>query len=188
MKSEALDHEPGGELLRSCVTLMAHRRRLYEDVMDYQTIESFSRAYAASADDLIRFASATVGPTDAPDVVSNTLIRLLEDGTLDDVVNKRAFLYRAVMWEAKSWKRSSWRRRRRDHAVARTEAVLMPEVAPEVLSAVRSLSPQQRAATYLTYWEDMSPSEIGATLGVGEGTVKKHLARARARLRSVLDA
>lgn len=167
---------------------MDDRRRLYEDVMEYQTVDSFSGVYAESADDLIRFASATVGPTDAPDVVSNALVRLLEDGTLDGVVNKRAFLYKAVMWEAKSWNRSSWRRRRRDHSVTRTEAELMPDVAPEVLAAVRSLSPQQRAATYLTYWEDMSPSEIGATLEIGEGTVKKHLARARARLRSVLDA
>ena len=156
--------------------------------MDYQTVDSFSGVYSEWADDLIRFASATVGPADAPDVVSNALVRLMEAGTLDGVANKRAFLYKAVMWEAKSWNRSSWRRRRRDHSVARTEAELMPDVAPEILAAVRSLSPQQRAVTYLTYWEDMSPSEIGATPGIGEGTAKKHLARARTRLRSVLDA
>ena len=62
-----------------------------------------------------------------------------------------------------------------------------PNVRPDVLDAVLSLSVRQRACVYLTYWEDLSPSQISERLSLGEGTVKKYLARARAHLREVLD-
>ena len=58
---------------------------------------------------------------------------------------------------------------------------------PVVLAAVLGLSVQQRACVYLTYWEDLSAGQVGERLDLGEGTVKKYLARARARLREVLD-
>jgi RNA polymerase sigma-70 factor (ECF subfamily) len=62
----------------------------------------------------------------------------------------------------------------------------MPELEPEVSAAVAGLSPQQRAVVFLTYWDDLDPRSVGALLGVGEGTVRKQLNRARARLREVL--
>jgi DNA-directed RNA polymerase specialized sigma24 family protein len=40
---------------------------------------------------------------------------------------------------------------------------------------------------YLTYWEDHAPHDVAQRLGIGEGTVKRYLARARAKLREVLD-
>jgi RNA polymerase sigma factor (sigma-70 family) len=55
------------------------------------------------------------------------------------------------------------------------------------VDAVVRLSPQQRACVYLTYWEDLTPPMIAERLGIGEGTVKQYLARARAKLREVLD-
>lgn len=40
---------------------------------------------------------------------------------------------------------------------------------------------------FLTYWEDLTPSQIADLLDVGEGSVRKQLARARETLRSVLS-
>ena len=49
-----------------------------------------------------------------------------------------------------------------------------------------TLSPRQRAAVVLTYWDDLPPDETAEILEMSEGSVKKHLARARSKLRMVL--
>ena len=51
-----------------------------------------------------------------------------------------------------------------------------------------SLSEQQRAVVFLTYWEDLAPAQVADLLGVSDGTVRKQLARARDQLRRILDA
>jgi RNA polymerase sigma factor (sigma-70 family) len=71
--------------------------------------------------------------------------------------------------------------------VAEPEAVYDVEVRPEVLEAMGGLSAQQRAAVVLSYWEDLTPSEVAERLGISEGSVRRHLARGRAKLREVLD-
>ena len=64
--------------------------------------------------------------------------------------------------------------------------VELPEYRPEVLAAVRRLSLRQRAVVVLTYWEQMTASETARQLGISEGSVHRHLARARSKLRGVL--
>ena len=49
-------------------------------------------------------------------------------------------------------------------------------------AALNRLPQEQREIVLLREMEDMSYSEIGATLGIGEGTVKSRLARAREAL------
>ena len=61
------------------------------------------------------------------------------------------------------------------------------EVDVDVLAAVSRLSVQQRASVVLTYWEDLPPADVAARLGISEGSVKRHLARARSRLKELLD-
>ena len=46
------------------------------------------------------------------------------------------------------------------------------------LTALRSLSPRQRACVVLRYYEDLPVAEVAATLGVAEGTVKGYLSEA----------
>lgn len=55
-------------------------------------------------------------------------------------------------------------------------------VADEVRRALGTLSPRQRACVVLRYYEDLTVTEIADELGCAEGTVKRHLADARAKL------
>lgn len=64
----------------------------------------------------------------------------------------------------------------------------LPGFRPDVAAAVARLSVRQRAVVVLTYWADLDPAAIGVMLDVSEGSVRRHLARARAHLRKVLDA
>ena len=71
-----------------------------------------------------------------------------------------------------------------DHAVRRR-----PDRAAErgeLLPALRSLPPGQRAVMVLRYFEDLSEAQTAAALGVAVGTVKSQHARGIASLRRVL--
>lgn len=137
--------------------------------------------------DLVRFATALVGPDDALDLVSDVVTSTLAGGRLDRIDDVRAYWFRSVANRSMSWHRSAQRRRRRDtrQALDRTEG--REEMsALEGRELLQQLSGQQRVMVYLTYWHDWDPATIAATLDVGEGTVRKQLARARARLRVVM--
>jgi RNA polymerase sigma factor (sigma-70 family) len=146
-------------------------------------------AYRTHAADLIRYATVLVGPSDAPDVVSDAVLGVMASGKWDSVDNPRAYFFRAVLNQATSHHRSATRRRGREERAARLERPTpAPESSVDAHRALRTLSEQQRAVVYLTYWEDLSPAQIAALLAVSEGAVKKQLARARDQLRKVLDA
>ncbi len=143
--------------------------------------------YRKYSDDLVRFATGLVGPFDARDVVTDACLRAFGSKGWTDVTNHRAYLYRSVLNQARSHHRSTLRRRVREVRSAGPVAVAPVEIDVDVLAAVDKLSVQQRASVVLTYWEDLAPGEIATRLGISEGSVKRHLARARARLRELLD-
>ena len=145
-----------------------------------------SEVYAEHASELARFATGLVGPSDAADVVSEAVIRVMTSRVWDQAENRRALLFRAVLFEARNVQRTAIRRRRRETSVIDSVMSDSPDAMPEVWEAVSSLSPQQRAVVFLAYWEDLGPAAIGQLLEVSEGTVRKQLARARRRLREVL--
>jgi len=57
------------------------------------------------------------------------------------------------------------------------------ELRPSLLTALGTLSPQQRAIVVLRYFDDRSEGEVAELLGVSIGTVKSTASRAVARLR-----
>ncbi len=142
--------------------------------------------YAKYADELVRFATGLVGPSNAQDVVSGAVVRCLGSRSWATVRNPRAYLYRSVWAEARMAHRGSVRRQVRERNAARPEFAAGPDVQPEILRAVASLSLRQRAVVVLTYWADFDPPAVALFLGIREGSVRRHLARARARLREVL--
>ena len=143
--------------------------------------------YRRHADELTRYATVLVGPADAPDVVTDAVLAAFRTPGWRDVANPRAYLFRAVLHRAQSVRRSDARRTNRERRAALVEPVRDREPSVDAHRALSALSPQQRAVVFLTYWEDMTPAQIAELLDVGEGSVRKQLARARETLRSVLS-
>jgi RNA polymerase sigma factor (sigma-70 family) len=142
--------------------------------------------YRKYADDLTRFATGLVGPSHAADVVSEAVLSCFSSPGWSAIHEKRSYLYRSVFNRAAEFHRASGRRRAREKRVAVTDLVDPPELRPEVLGAVQRLSVQQRAVIVLTYWEDLAPSSVAQLMGISEGAVKRHLVRARSRLKEEL--
>ncbi len=108
--------------------------------------------YTKHKDDLIRYATALVGPSDAEDLVATVVLRVLQRGRLSDLVQPRPYLFRAVLNEA----RGVMRNRARPSGTAElVEAAV--GVDRDVLDAVLRLPVRQRAVVYLIYWETDTP-------------------------------
>jgi RNA polymerase sigma-70 factor (ECF subfamily) len=151
-----------------------------------QRMATADEVYSEHAVELVRFATVLVGRDDANDVVSSAVLRVLDRG-LRGIENPRAYLFRAVANEARNFKRGEARRRLREEQSQPEEATYTPEPHPEVQAAVIDLSVRQRAVVYLSYWADMTDEDIADHLGIGAGSVRRHLARARTHLRRTLD-
>jgi RNA polymerase sigma-70 factor (ECF subfamily) len=143
--------------------------------------------YERLGPELLRFATGLVGGADAADVLSSVIVKAFASSSWPTVRNQRAYLYRAVYHEALTWRRRSARRGDVERAAAGRVEFELPEFDPAVRQAVEQLSVQQRAVVLLTYWADLNPTQAAERLGISEGSVRRHLARARARLRKVLD-
>ena len=145
--------------------------------------------YGRHAPELIRFATALVGPDRARDVVASAMARALFERQGPALRNPRAYLFRAVYNESISVQRQLARTVRLVTRL-RTERPPDPGIADaddRVTSAIAGLSPRQRAVIVLTYWQDLEPADVATHLGISEGSVRKHLARARQNLRKVLS-
>ncbi|HEX5495128.1 MAG TPA: SigE family RNA polymerase sigma factor, partial [Mycobacteriales bacterium] len=57
----------------------------------------------------------------------------------------------------------------------------------ELVRALRTLPPRQRAVVALRYLEDLSEADIATAVGCSVGTVKSQLSRGLVRLRAVVD-
>jgi len=141
--------------------------------------------YNTLSGELVRYASALVGPDDGPDLVSAVITRVLGKRRLSDLENPRMYLFKAIGNEAKSHKRRSAR-----HQVVRLNApdAVLPVDMDIALDAVMDLPVQQRSATYLVYWLEFTPTEAAEAMGCRPGTVRRYLHLARSRLEEVLDA
>lgn len=146
--------------------------------------------YEAHAGELVRFATGLVGVDDAPDVVADAFLRVTRSPVWTDARDRRVIWLRAVVYESRSMVRSSVRRRERERRVA------VPATAEsddrqgndrEIADALDQLPVQQRAVVVLTYWMDLTPAAIAELLEVSEGSVRKQLARARARMKEALS-
>jgi RNA polymerase sigma factor (sigma-70 family) len=143
--------------------------------------------YRKYADDLVRFAMGLVGRTDGADVVSEAVLGAFSSDSWRSVSNQRAYLYRAVLHQAADTHRDRQRRWTQELKAASSDVTDPAEYQPEVLVAVKKLSVRQRAVIVLAYWEQLTPSETAVHLGISEGSVRRHLARARSKLRRMLN-
>ncbi len=152
------------------------------------TFEDEDQVYRKHADALIRYATVLVGPDRAHDAVADAVVGVLNNGGLADVDNAKAYLFRAVHNASVAIHTRTSRRERREIAAEAVATVgSLGEANLDVVAVVAGLSPRQRSVVWLTYWEDLPPRAVAATLGISEGSVKRHLARARVAVRKAIQ-
>lgn len=147
--------------------------------------------YAKFGDRLIRFATTIVGPADAEDVMIDGVLSAMGSRQWSSVDDRAGYLYRCVLNAGRMHLRAAGRRRtREDRAwlLQRPSPIGTPELAPEVREAVAGLSARQRAVIFLRYWEDLDERQIAARLGIGVGSVRRHLHRAQQNVEGRLRA
>lgn len=150
-------------------------------------VDDEEQIYRKHAEELMRFATFLVGPSDAADVLAEAVSRAFYSPEWPQVGNRRAYLFRSVLNQGRKFRRSEFRRHAREMRVAESEVFEPIAPMPEVFEAVSALSPRQRAVVFLTYWDDLGPQRISQLLEISEGSVRRHLARARATLRRRLQ-
>jgi len=144
--------------------------------------------YEKYAEQLVRFATGLVGPSEGRDVMSSAVVKAMWSPGWESVVNERAYLYKSVLNEARRHHRDSMRRQALElRASPSRNTEHLPAIRPDVLEAVGRLSVSQRGVVFLAYWEDMRPAEIARHLGLSEGTVHRQLRRGQNRLRRMLN-
>lgn len=145
-------------------------------------VDSNAEVYSKYRDDLVRYATALVGPFDAEDVVSTVVLRTIRRRPLRDLEHPRAYLFKGVLNESRGLARGRRRAQLPESVVYDAPIELL-----DVLEAVWRLPIRQRAAIYLFYWEGFPIADIADAMGIGNGTVKRYLHLARKSLKGSLQ-
>jgi RNA polymerase sigma factor (sigma-70 family) len=156
------------------------------------TVPEFEAYLREHTRELLKYAYFLTGSQEeAQDAVHEVVTRLL-GRDLQSIENVHAYARRAVSNECASRARSLWRRQH-SAQVLRQEWSRTLTVQPdpyqrvEVMSALSRLPLKQRTAVVLRYYEDLPDSDIAYVLNCSEATVRTTLARARAKLRDILE-
>ena len=144
-----------------------------------------SEIYESVRWDLMRYATALVGPSTAEDVVSTVVTRALaRPGGLGSLRVPKQYLMKSLLNEV----RSRHRHRSRQPVLQATPMELaMDEADSHVVDSIGQLPPQQRAAAFLVFYEELTPTEAAPLMGCRPATVRRYLHLARAKLRELLD-
>ena len=140
-------------------------------------------AYNRHAPRLMALAAALVGPTDAGDVVSSAITLMIANEPSRRIDNLEAYLTRAVVNEARSWtqasaRRGAWDARWVQQTSVRDADAIQGLSDPE-FTAVLLRAPHPAACCDLpVVLGRLGPAAIADQLGISEGSVRKHLARA----------
>lgn len=147
---------------------------------------SFEAFFEDEARTLFRRLCAITGnAAEAEEIMQDAFLALWERwGRVSRLDDPTGYLYRTAL--------NGFRRRRRRAGLALRRTVsLAPEVAPfseideqqDVVTALATLTPRQRAALVLTDVMGYSSEEAGRALGVTAGTVRGLASRARENIR-----
>lgn len=141
---------------------------------------------------LLAYARLLTGSdADAEDVFQDALVRSFSRGRSFTHVNAaEAYVRRAIPCVFIDRLRSQRTRERATEGLAHTQDSAVRtsdrDVVLDVRAALADLPPRERACTVLRYYDDLTVPQIAAQLGLAEGTVKRYLADASARLAGVL--
>ena len=149
----------------------------------------WAEVYREHAGRLTRLAVLLVGRDNAHDLVTDAVWRAMSSSRWSQVEVQGAYLTRTLVNLAEDHRRSNQRRVRREdrfQASSGDSAVTDVERALVVRGALAKLSSAQLAVVYLHYWEDLTLEQVAGQLGVGVGTVRSNLHRAKNRLRTTI--
>jgi len=127
---------------------------------------------------------------EAEDLLQDALVKTFVRARSLEIASAEAYLRKvmATTWVDRHRRRGQWTRVR--HLFGRADTYDGPaeQVADrqDVQAALDTLSRQQRACVVLRFWDDLTVREIAGVLGVAEGTVKRYLSTAVARLGDLL--
>ena len=128
-------------------------------------------------------------PSDAEDLVHDALVKAFTKrrGPMN-VGEAEQYTRRAMQTLAIDRARSRQARQRAvDKAFEREDQGPNPDDRMDVHAALRELSPRERVCTVMRYFDDLPIRAIAEDLGLAEGTVKRYLSNASARLAEILD-
>lgn len=158
--------------------------------MGSESQESFDDFVRREQAGLVRYAGLLAGSrAQGEDLVQEVLVRIFPrwrrlSGT---PAERLAYVRRAVTNEHLSWRRR-WSTRHIRYLPAEqldrpaAESTAGPD--PALWASLQRLGPQQRAALVLRYYEGLADDEIADLLGCRPGTVRAHVSRGLAALRS----
>jgi len=119
-------------------------------------------------------------PEIASDAMAEAFARALRDAA--EIRDVASWTWRVAFRIAAS----ELRRRTLTDAVSEP-AYEMPEPMPELMSALKQLSPNQRMVVVLHDYADRPTAEVSELLGCSKATVHVHLSQGRRRLRALLE-
>jgi RNA polymerase sigma factor (sigma-70 family) len=125
---------------------------------------------------------------DAEEIMQDAFLKVLERwehvSSLEDPVG---YLYRTAMnLFRKRWRRAGLMLRRTVGLSPQEDEISLIETRLDVVRAMASLSPRQRAVVVLTELLEFSSEEAGRMLGIAPGTVRMHASRGRRALADTL--
>ena len=159
--------------------------------------EAITRLFASHYRPLVRFAALLLGGDgEAEEIVQESFVALHGRwARLRDPDRALAYLRQSVVNRARSAQRHRGvvdrflrRQAPSSHAASAEAHALAVETHAEIMTAVRPLPARQREALVLRYYLDLSEAQIADAMGISPGSVKSHLARALAALRTTLEA
>ena len=148
--------------------------------------------YEALRDDIGRYATAAAGSGAATDIVVNAMRRITAQQSLADISEPRRDMFQAVLEESRALLRNRPATDAAEDSLSRQHPPVLgqsPEslaLDPEVRQAVLALSPRQRAAAFLTYWQGCSAEETADLMGCRPGRAKRYLGLAHRQLKRTL--
>ena len=139
---------------------------------------------------LVAYASLLVGRDgDAEDLVHDAIVKVFSrPRPLREVDEAEAYVRSAmpsiVIDRARS---ASSKRRAVTRSFERQASTPDFEAGLDVRAALRELPPREQVCVVLRFFDDLTVPQVAARLGLAEGTVKRYLSDARARLLPLLD-
>lgn len=151
---------------------------------DQYSFEELIRPHIAPG---YRLAAAMLGDRDqAEDAVQEAVLRAWRAvGRLRPGSRVRPWFLTIVANESRSMRRSRWWSVLRVGEAQRSESGRADEATEhsDLVDALRRLSPDERAAVFLRFFEDLNSREVGAVLGISAVAARSRIHRALKRLR-----